>query len=329
MRRDELPALLQDWNAFPDVTAQEVERHFAEKYETIRYHGRDVYLFSQNRAFGARKHIVSIHGSNSPRTPEHIYQYVLVTYCYAGTFRMQIDGVPTILEAGDCIVADSHVPHSVSETDGNTFAVNIVLNDRFFQQKMIPDVYRLDADFPVELADPGTPHTGWRFYETRGNEFVRTCIDYILCEHFDEKPGSSDMIDDLAAAMLTGIFRTFEERDEGFEEQLNQSELMGEIRQYIGDNYQDGNLGRMAEALGYEASYLSTFIRRSTGRTFKQLVNEERMRHATIFLQSDATPISQIARKVGMSNLTQFYKRFAEYAGCTPKEYRDRCSMAG
>lgn len=326
MRREELPILLKDWNAFPDVSAQEIERHFAEKYQKICYHGRDVYLFSQNRAFGARKHIVSIHGSNSPRTPEHIYQYVLVTFCYAGTFRMQVDGIPTILEAGDCIVADSHVPHSVSETDDDTFAVNIVLNERFFQHKMLSDIHRLGAAFPLELVTPGAPHTGWRYYRTRDSEFVRSCIDYILCEHFDEKPGSSDIIDDLAAAMLTQIFRTFEERQEEFEVQLSQSELMGEIRQYIGDSYEDGNLGRMAEALGYEASYLSTFIRKATGRTFKQLVNEERMRHAMIFLQSGSEPIADIARKVGISNLTQFYKRFAEYAGCTPKEYRSRCS---
>ena len=39
-------------------------------------------------------------------------------------------------------------------------------------------------------------------------------------------------------------------------------------------------------------------------------------------LRGTARPIYEIAEEVGLANLTSFYQRFREYAGCTPQEYR-------
>lgn len=305
-------------------TSEEIERHFSERYETYPYHGRPVYLFSQERSFGGNKHIVAIHGRKSGAVPEHIYQYVLLTYCYAGTFTMGIDGARVALAAGDCVVLDRNVPHSVEPTDESTFAVNVILRDRFFLRRMSGDIGRLGAAFPTELLTTGAAHTDYRVYRTAGDELVRTCVDHILCEHFDQRLGSSDIIDDFVAILLTHLFRTFEGSEQTRAENDRRSKLIGDIRDYIAKNYQDGNLGNMAKALGYESTYLSSTIRKATGHTFKQLVNDERMRHAMTLLQGSDIPVYDIAAAVGVSNLTQFYKRFREFADCTPQEYRKR-----
>jgi len=78
----------------------------------------------------------------------------------------------------------------------------------------------------------------------------------------------------------------------------------------------------MAADLGYERTYLSKFVRQATGSTFKQLVNVERMRRAALLLRGTTRPIYEIAEEVGLANLTSFYQRFREYAGCKPQEYR-------
>ena len=95
------------------------------------------------------------------------------------------------------------------------------------------------------------------------------------------------------------------------------------MREYIAQNYRDGNLSRMTQALGYDSSYLSSFIRRETGVTFKQTVNAERMRHAELLLQTTSMTIADIASEVGITNITMFYRRFRDYFGCTPQEYRN------
>lgn len=64
-------------------------------------------------------------------------------------------------------------------------------------------------------------------------------------------------------------------------------------------------------------------MKNATGRTFKQLVNAERMRHAALVLRGTTDPVYEVAQGVGIANLTSFYQRFRDYAGCTPQEYRN------
>lgn len=303
---------------------EEIFEHFSEKYESVPYEGRDVFILSNAREFGDSKHIVSLHASSYPLVPEHIYQYVLITYCYSGQFRMAVGNEPVRLYAGDCIVADRHVPHGVLPTDEETMAVNIVLSERFFKRRMRSDINRLHSSFATALGNPGFSHTGYRVYRTSDDELVRMCMNRILCERLDPANGSDDIIDDFVAALLTHLLRTYE-ADAGKvdERSRKNAALIGEIRAYVEKNYRTGSLTKMAEDMGYEPSYLSATIRQCTAMTYKQMVNEERMRHALVLLQTTDMPAYQIASEVGISNLTQFYKRFREYTGRTPQEYRD------
>ena len=80
----------------------------------------------------------------------------------------------------------------------------------------------------------------------------------------------------------------------------------------------------MCMHFGYDPSYTSKLIKQFSGKTFKQLVNEERMKKAIILLQNKQLPIYEIANEVGIHNLTSFYKRFQEYTGYTPQDYRNQ-----
>ncbi len=82
----------------------------------------------------------------------------------------------------------------------------------------------------------------------------------------------------------------------------------------------------MCQHFGYDPSYTSKLIKKFAGKTFKQMVNEERMKKAMILLQNKELPVYEIAQEVGIHNLTSFYKRFHEYSGYTPQEYRNQLS---
>lgn len=302
-------------------TYEEIVEHLNEKYDLISHHGREVYLFTNERSFGNKKHIASFHIGPCGATPEHIYQYVLLTYCYRGVFPMTLDGTPVTLHEGDCLIADRHCPHAVDELGPGNLAVNIVLNDRFFEKRMLADLNRLGSSFGLALATHGADHAGWRVYHAT-DALSRSCIDLLLCEHLDDHVGSDDIIDDLCAALITHLIRSNEPDIASQESIKKDSELVGRIHEYVAQHYREGRLSALADELGYDTSYLSAYIKRETARTFKQLVNEERMRHAIRMLRNSQEPIYKIAHDVGISNLTQFYRRFHEYAGMTPQEYR-------
>lgn len=324
MNLTQLPDAMRRASLTDQHTEQEVLEHIANRYPRVPYHGRDIFLFGQGRDFADRRHIVAFHWSNSPAIPEHIYSYVIITYCYQGSFTREVDGNRVRLEAGDCLVLDRHVPHRDEPTGAGDVIVNFILAEEFFEGRLLDGLADLASPFATELMTLGATHEHWRMYPTKSDEVVRTCVERIMCERLEPDMTSPFLVDFFLAALLTHLLRTYEPKGELDDVAWERAELIGAVRQYIGQHYQEGNLQQMASDLGYERTYLSKFIRQTTGSTFKQLVNVERMRRAALLLRGTTRPIYEIAEEVGLANLTSFYQRFRDYAGCTPQAYRKR-----
>lgn len=317
-----LPEAIRSAAGMQTHTYEEIVEHISSKYPLIDYQGRQVYLFGQGRDFADHRHIVAFHPTCSPPTPEHILSYVLITYCLSGNFPLEVDEKPTTLSSGECVVLDRQVPHSVGETGPDDIAVNIILPEEFFDGFMLDGIADLASPFATQLTTIGAPHGEWRFYHTSEDEVVRTCVERVLCECLEPDMTSPYLINFFLAALFTHLMRTYEPHGQLDDVAWERSELVGRVREHIGNHYKEGNLSQMAADLGYERTYLSKFIRSATGYTFKQLVNAERMRHAALMLRGTSQPIYDVAQSVGLANLTSFYARFREYAGMTPQEYR-------
>ena len=66
------------------------------------------------------------------------------------------------------------------------------------------------------------------------------------------------------------------------------------------------------------------FIRKGTGKTYLESLNEIRIAHICQLLLGTSDNISEIAYKMGYNNVAYFHRFFKRQKGCTPKEYRER-----
>ena len=85
-------------------------------------------------------------------------------------------------------------------------------------------------------------------------------------------------------------------------------------------------IASVAKELGTNRTYLSKAINAATGRTFLQIINEYRMRHAVEII-SDKTsdiPLKQLAADLGYNSMSTFYTSFNNYTGMTPAKYREQ-----
>ena len=135
---------------------------------------------------------------------------------------------------------------------------------------------------------------------------------------------SDEIIDNYIMILITHLARKGQYNTNLSVSLFKNQKLMDDILEYIHHHYQDGNLKNMCMHFGYDPSYTSKLIKQFSGKTFKELVNEERMKKAIILLQNKQLPIYEIASEVGIHNLTSFYKRFQEYTGYTPQDYRNQ-----
>ena len=95
------------------------------------------------------------------------------------------------------------------------------------------------------------------------------------------------------------------------------------VLRYVESNYAAGSLTELANSLHYEVSWLSREIKRKTGKTYTQILQDKRLAQAAFLLRNTDTNVSDISLAVGYENISYFHRIFAETFGKSPKHYRD------
>lgn len=95
------------------------------------------------------------------------------------------------------------------------------------------------------------------------------------------------------------------------------------VYEYVEDNYQRHiPLEEIADQVNMTAPAFSRYLKRLTGKTFTQFVNEYRVAQACRLLADESLSISTIAFESGFNNISHFNKQFREITGGSPREYR-------
>lgn len=97
--------------------------------------------------------------------------------------------------------------------------------------------------------------------------------------------------------------------------------VLEELLAYISKNYKTVTLRETAEVFGYHPAYLSSLIRRTTGKTFTRLILDQRMTQAVSYLRQGRLSVDEVACACGYRETISFYKAFTKKYGCTPRRF--------
>lgn len=326
MNYTELENILQSSITYANTSDDELIAHFRQKFDIVPFQNDFMFVCHHAREFQNKNHLISFHKRNSGKVPMHIFHYIVITYVYSGTFSITVENETFTLQAGDIIILDKHVPHSVATTSNDDLGINIILHDNYFSNRFINKLPKNQhiTQFMIELMNNQHTHNHYLLFYTQQDHLIHNCIQNILCEYLDPITSSDDLIDSFIMILLTHLARKEKYNTNLSSKLFKNQELLDDILNYIKEHYQEGNLKAMCRHFGYDPSYTSKLIKKSFGKTFKDIVNEERMKKACILLQNKELPIYEIAQEIGINNITAFYKRFKEYTNCTPQEYRNK-----
>jgi AraC-like DNA-binding protein len=94
--------------------------------------------------------------------------------------------------------------------------------------------------------------------------------------------------------------------------------------QYMNSNYDKSvTLAEVARLVNMTDVSFSRFIKKRTGNTFIDSLNEIRLGHASRKLIDTTHSISEISYHCGFNNISNFNRIFKKKKGCTPKEFRE------
>lgn len=101
--------------------------------------------------------------------------------------------------------------------------------------------------------------------------------------------------------------------------------LLTPVLQEIENRYAcNRTLSDLGQELGVSQAYLSQLIRRRTGKTYSELVQEKRMEKAKELLAYSETAVMDIAVEVGYSDQFYFSKLFKRLWGLSPAAWRKK-----
>ena len=77
----------------------------------------------------------------------------------------------------------------------------------------------------------------------------------------------------------------------------------------------------ISKHFSYHPNYISTLLHREIGKSFSEILLEQRMERAVFLLKGTNLSVEEIAAMLGYSNSSNFYKAFREFYQCSPRDY--------
>ncbi len=108
------------------------------------------------------------------------------------------------------------------------------------------------------------------------------------------------------------------------EQNSNKEVLVFKVNEFINSNLEYSlNLPRIADFVGFNASYLSRIYKSITGVNISDYINSIKINRSKKLLENSNMLIKEVAKIVGFDTTSAFITFFKRYEGVTPKNYRD------
>lgn len=125
---------------------------------------------------------------------------------------------------------------------------------------------------------------------------------------------------------LSQLGRMLEVMQEKIQERQRQNAISrgSEVTAYVEENFEDPNLcvAVVAEAFGLSEKTIHTLLRKSTGMSFGDYLQQCRMQKAGILLKESGLKVGDVGLRCGYSAESTFFRVFKQYYGITPTQYR-------
>lgn len=315
-------------NKLSEITDEERQLSTSsKKLKTKIYWGADNFQVEMSRV------ALSSEGSyNSPvlvRThtrfvdfPAHSHDYIEMMYVCSGSITHVIADKEITTRSGDIILLGRNTKHSPKRADASDIGINIIVSIDFFEALI--NRMRLEeliTDNPIDslLLDDDSQYF---IFHTSGVAGIENLLENIISSIVEEKKVMPYIIEREMELLLCYLCFMPEDLTEHSTVRVYSNEIKRIIANYIQTSYKNANLGDLSVLVGFTPTYMSRWIRKNMGTTFKDLLLEKRFEVASDLLVRTSMSVSDILNSVGYENSSYFHKQFMARYATTPRAYR-------
>ena len=256
--------------------------------------------------------------------PEHTHNYVEFVYMCQGTTTHIIDGNRIVLKEGDLLFMNQHAHQEILPADEEDIAVNFMIMPQFFDSVLsnLDNESGALRDFIISCLTDRDMGGNYLYFDASGILPVQNLMENMIWIMLNEPQSRRT----LSQNTISLLFLTLIDQASHLHVSGNSYEqkLLLHLFNYIDTEYRAASLTDFAAKQHEDIYTLSRFIKKKTGRTFKELLVEKRLRQAEYLLANTSLPVADIARSVGYENTSYFHRIFNETFGMSPRTWRVR-----
>jgi AraC-like DNA-binding protein/mannose-6-phosphate isomerase-like protein (cupin superfamily) len=257
------------------------------------------------------------------RVPLHRHAWLELFYVYAGHCQATINGKKVGMEMGDVCIMDTHAVHAIDPIGQEDVVLTCLMQPEYCHAQFLGRLAGGGtlAQFLSQALEHSNERDQYLLFHTADVPIMRELFENAFCEYLDPGVCGKDMLDSYMNLIFIQLARCYQTTKEK-EYQKDSRRYITEVLRYIEQNFATCTLEETAEQFDFHPNYLSRALKKATGASFKDLVDQNRLQQAAFLLRNTVLPISEIAQECGWSNQTQFYKKFVDGYGETPRRYR-------
>ena len=271
-------------------------------------------LLSAGKLITLRPHTRFVH------FPKHTHDYVEMVYMCAGNTTHIINGEEVVLREGELILLNQSATHEVCRAAEEDVAVNFIILPEFFTDTL-SDIGEEETPlrrFLVDCLCGDNSRPGYLHFCVSDVKPIQNLVENMLFT-LTRETATKRRVSSMTMSLL---FLQLMSHTDMLSVPTEEQAAVVKVLSYADTNYVSGSLSEAAEQLHYDIAWLSREIKRKTGKTYTQIVQEKRLAQAAFLLKNTDRKILDISLAVGYENVSYFHRLFFACFGCSPRSYR-------
>ena len=247
--------------------------------------------------------------------------FFFFNFAYSGDYgalSYKYDNHITIHE-NECYIGQPFAGYALSaHSEKDTIIIGILIQKETFFWVFLP-VLSADTKLFHFFLDPQTNEYSEEFIHLRFDDSccIRTLLEMMVIEYANPQADTQAILQPMVLTLLMIAARQYKRsipvpKDERLSER---------IVRYIGEHSDVVTLKDISKHFSYHPNYISTLLHREIGKSFSEILLEQRMERAVFLLKGTKLSVEEIAAMLGYSNSSNFYKAFRKFYQCSPRDY--------
>ena len=251
-----------------------------------------------------------------PKDPRKM-NFILIGLCTKGQLRYRIDGKEQIINTGDILIVSEHQVIDGYNPSPTMEGLCIMMSVNFFHE-IIKSVHDVSSLFVFARTQPVMK------LERRECDAFKEYFAVIKQKISDKKNHfRKDLIRTLLLAMFYDVGNIiYRARNFGGVQIPSEKAFTRFLRLVQGNCRRERRVSWYAQQLCISPKYLSLIVKRISGRTALEWIENYVTMELRVELKNSTKSIKEIAEDLNFPNQSFLGKYFKEHVGMTPSEYR-------